>query len=111
MSLPASEEKVLSGIERGLVTRDPCLSSLFAIFTRLTRHEAMPATEQIRRRWRAPHGAVIAFVIALIIGVAVVSSVFSPRACAGVPRAAGGVARAFVRPAAALSQARRCAAG
>jgi hypothetical protein len=112
MSLPASEQKAASRIEHGLMTTDPRLTSLFTIFTRLTRHEAMPAIEQIRQRWwRPPQCAVIAVVIALIIGAAVLSSVFSPSACAGAPRLASATARAWLQPAAALSQGRRCGAG
>ena len=50
MSLPASEERVLTNIEQALRSRDARLNALFSIFTRLTRQEAMPTIEQIRRR-------------------------------------------------------------
>jgi hypothetical protein len=83
MSLPASEERALTRIEQMLLARDPRLKSLFTIFTRLTGQEAMPATEQLQpRRWR-PHSApVIAIVLAIIVGVVVVSSLTAPaRGC------------------------------
>jgi hypothetical protein len=82
MSLTASEERVLTRIEQALLSRDPCLKSLFAIFTRLTRHETMPAIEQLRRRrWQPSAGAVFLLTIALIIGVIVMGSFASPNGC------------------------------
>ena len=46
-------------MERTLLAEDPRLGSLFAVFTRLTRPEAMSATEQVRaRRWRPPRAPV-----------------------------------------------------
>jgi Protein of unknown function (DUF3040) len=50
MSLPASEQRALDRIEETLHAGDPRLRSLFMIFTRLTRHEAMPSTEQVNTR-------------------------------------------------------------
>ena len=47
MSLPASEQRALDRIEEALHAGDPRLRSLFMIFTRLTRHEAIPSTEQV----------------------------------------------------------------
>jgi hypothetical protein len=82
MSLPVSEERTLSGIEQRLLSRDPRLKSLFAIFTRLTRYEAMPAIEQLRRRrWHPPAGAVILLAIALLAGVIVLGSLGSASGC------------------------------
>jgi hypothetical protein len=67
MRLAASQDRALDRIERTLLADDPRLGSLFAVFTRLTRHEAMPATEQVRAgRWR-PQGPVAAVSIALVI--------------------------------------------
>jgi hypothetical protein len=52
MNLPASEQRALDRIQEALHAGDPRLRSLFMIFTRLTRHEAMPSTEQVSaRRW------------------------------------------------------------
>jgi hypothetical protein len=50
MSLHASEQRALNRIEETLHAGDPRLRSLFMIFTRLTRHEAMPGTEQVSAR-------------------------------------------------------------
>jgi Protein of unknown function (DUF3040) len=91
MSLPVSEERTLTGIEQGLLSRDPRLKSLFAIFTRLTRHEAMPTIEQLRRRrWKPPVGAAILLAIALVAGVIVLGSLGSASGC-GRPSASTAV--------------------
>jgi Protein of unknown function (DUF3040) len=50
MNLPASEQRALDRIQEALHAGDPRLRSLFMIFTRLTRHEAMPSTEQVSAR-------------------------------------------------------------
>lgn len=82
MSLPVSEERALTGIEQALLSRDPRLKSLFAIFTRLTWQEAMPSIEQLRRRrWQPPAGAVILLAVALIVGVIVMGSLASTSGC------------------------------
>jgi hypothetical protein len=52
MSLPARQQQALDRIEQTLVAEEPRLGSLFAVFTRLTRHEAMPGTEQVASRLR-----------------------------------------------------------
>ena len=55
MSLPASQRRALSQIEQTLTDDHPGLGALFAVFTRLTAHEAMPVTEQVTARlwpWR-----------------------------------------------------------
>jgi hypothetical protein len=54
MSLPACQQRALDQIEKALMSGDPRLGSLFAIFSRLTRHEAIPGTEQVKpRKWQA----------------------------------------------------------
>jgi hypothetical protein len=94
MSLPVSEERALTGIEQALLSRDPRLKSLFAIFTRLTRHEAMPAIEQLRRRrWRPQAGAVILLAIALIVGVIMMGSLASTNGCGPAQPSAATAAR------------------
>ncbi|HUA28463.1 MAG TPA: DUF3040 domain-containing protein [Streptosporangiaceae bacterium] len=98
MSLPASEARVLTGIEAGLLARDPRFRSLFAIFTRLTRQEAMPTREQLRRtRWRLRPGPVIFIALALVLVGVVLGSLAGPaRLCSAAqkhPAAAGGAAR------------------
>jgi hypothetical protein len=52
MSLPAGQQRALERIEQTLTAEDPRLGSLFAVFTRLTRNEALPRTEQITGRLR-----------------------------------------------------------
>ena len=47
MSLPAWQERILSGMEDALRKGEPRLASRFAIFSRLTRGEALPRTEQV----------------------------------------------------------------
>jgi hypothetical protein len=47
MSLPGCQQRALDRIEQALVAEDPRLGLRFAFFTRLTRHEAMPETEQV----------------------------------------------------------------
>jgi hypothetical protein len=52
MSLPACRKRALDRIEQTLAAEDPRLEVRFAVFTRLTRHEAIPGTEQVPRRLR-----------------------------------------------------------
>jgi hypothetical protein len=47
MSLPACQERILSGIADALRKGEPRLASRFAIFSRLTRGEELPRTEQL----------------------------------------------------------------
>ena len=47
MSLPACQERILSRMETALKACEPRLASRFAIFTRLTRGEELPRTEQL----------------------------------------------------------------
>jgi hypothetical protein len=88
MSLPAAEERTLTRIEQALRSRDPRLSALFSIFTRLTRQEAMPTIEQLRaRRWRPQPGAVLLAVVALLVCAIVAGSLASARGCEQAPTA------------------------
>jgi hypothetical protein len=90
MSLTASEERVLTRIEQALLSRDPRLKSLFAIFTRLTWQEAMPAIEQLRRRrWHPPAGVVILLAVALIAGVIMLGALGSASGCGPAQPSAG----------------------
>jgi hypothetical protein len=50
MSLPARQQRKLEEIEGGLSGSDPRLRSLFGIFTRLTKGEAMPWFEAVPTR-------------------------------------------------------------
>jgi hypothetical protein len=88
MSLPVAQERTLTSIEQALRSRDPRLNSLFSIFTRLTRHEAMPTIEQIRQRhWRPQPGAVVLATIALLVCAIVLGSLGSGRGCGHTPTA------------------------
>jgi hypothetical protein len=72
MSLPAGQQRALSQIEKALADDDLRLGLLFAAFTRLAVHEAMPVTEPIpdrpRRRMRSA--------VVTVIGLAMVTSAF-----------------------------------
>jgi hypothetical protein len=50
MSLPIGEWRRLRRIERSLARSDSRLASLYSIFTRLTRTDAMPAGERLENR-------------------------------------------------------------
>jgi hypothetical protein len=65
MSLRGGEQRALDRIEETLQAGDPRFRSLFTIFTRLTRHEAMPSTEQVNARLRTSLLRAIAIPIAL----------------------------------------------
>jgi hypothetical protein len=54
VSLPACQQRALDGIESALQAREPRLASMFAIFTRLARDEAVPRTESLRAGTRFP---------------------------------------------------------
>jgi hypothetical protein len=84
MSLPASEQRALNRIEETLQAGDPRLRSLFMMFTRLTRHEAMPSTEQVNGRLRTSLLRTIAIPIALaaiLSGLILSSSASGRNAC------------------------------
>ena len=53
MSLPGRQRRALVQIEQSLADDHPGLGPLFAVFTSLTREEAMPVTERVTARpWR-----------------------------------------------------------
>jgi hypothetical protein len=54
MTLPASQQHLLEGIAGELRTTEPRLAGMFAVFTRLTRDEALPRAEQLEARTRRP---------------------------------------------------------
>ena len=89
MSLPASQRRALDQIEKTLADDHPSLGPLFAIFTRLTGHEAMPATERVTARtWRWQRrmlpGVVTIVGLAMVTGALLTLSLMlpGPRACA-----------------------------
>ena len=97
MGLPASQRRALSQIEQTLADDHPGLGALFAIFTRLTGHEAMPATEQVtawswrwqRRMWP---GVVTVVGLAIATGVLLTLSLMLPRTQVCAPGAVTPVA-------------------
>jgi hypothetical protein len=52
MSQPGRQQRALDGIGQRLVAEDPGFGLRFAFFARMTRHEAIPETEQVPRRPR-----------------------------------------------------------
>jgi len=54
MTLPASQQHLLDGIAGELRTTEPRLAGMFAVFTRLTKDEALPWAEQLEARARRP---------------------------------------------------------
>jgi hypothetical protein len=99
MSLPASQERILTGIEDALRNGEPHLASRFAIFTRLTSGEELPRTEQLvlepwprrwLRRWLKSAGlrAVLTVPAALVALAAALSfaSVTGARTCPAMAR-------------------------
>jgi hypothetical protein len=89
MSLPASQQRVLNRMEEALKSREPRLAAMYAMFTRLTTHEALPRREALDlapwwspRRWfpaprhHSPLGPVRAVVIVSLAAAMVVAAVF-----------------------------------
>jgi hypothetical protein len=88
MSWPASQRRALNQIEKTLADDHPNLGPLFAIFTRLTSHEAMPATERFTtrpRRWQRQMrlGVVTVIGLAMVTGALLTLSLMlpGPQAC------------------------------
>jgi hypothetical protein len=86
MSLPASQRRALNLIEKTLADDHPGPGPLFAIFTRLADHEAMPLTERVtaRRQRRMRPAVAIAVGLAMAMGALLALSLMlpSPRVCA-----------------------------
>jgi hypothetical protein len=90
----AGQQRALDRIESTLLDDDLCPGSLFAIFTRLVREEAMPSTERVTagpwRRWLRP-ALTAAFGLAAVVSVLVLSLLVPCRpACPGWCRGRGG---------------------
>jgi sugar phosphate permease len=51
MSIPYRERRLLRHRARALRAADPHLAAMLAVFAQITAAEALPAAEQIRRRW------------------------------------------------------------
>jgi hypothetical protein len=100
MSLPAGQRRALNRIEQTLAVDHPSLGPLFAIFTRLADHDAMPVTERVtaqRRRWRrwrrVPLAVIIVAGLAIATGALLTLSLLlpAPPVCPGA--AIGAAAR------------------
>jgi len=95
MSLPASQRRALNQIEKTLTDDHPSLGPLFANFTWLAGHEAMPVTERVmaqpRRRpqptWRAV-ATLIGLAVAIVALFTLTLTLPSPQACPGTVIAA-----------------------
>ena len=76
MSLPASQQRALSQIEKTLADDHPGLGPLFDIFTGLAGQEAMPVTERVTdRSWRLPWQRRMWPTVAGVVGLALVTVV------------------------------------
>ena len=97
MSLPVGQRRALIQIEKTLADDHPGLGPLFAIFTRLTRHEAMPVTERVtarpwqrvtvrRWRWRRRMWPRVATIVGLAMAMGALVTISltlpGPQACA-----------------------------
>jgi hypothetical protein len=107
MSLPACQERILSGIENELRKGAPRLASRFAIFTRLTGDEELPRTEQlVPRRW-LDRSRMPAMILVPLMMLALASVLFFAGVFSGAARTCGAAVR---RPAAAATRWVTCAA-
>ena len=76
MTLPTSQQRALSQIEKTLADDHPSLGPLFDIFSGLVGHEAMPATERITARPRPlPWQRRMWPTLAAVVGLALVAVV------------------------------------
>jgi len=86
MRLPGSQRRALNQIEKTLADDHPSLGPLFAIFTRLAGHEAMPVTERVtrrpRRRMRPAGLTVVGLAMATGALLALSLTLPGPQACA-----------------------------
>lgn len=90
MSLPFRQQRALDRIEQSLVAEDPGLESRFSIFTRLTRHEAMPGTELLPHRLqRLPRRAIVLPLMGISVAVLLAANWLIPsrQACSASPSA------------------------
>ncbi len=98
MSLPGSQRQALERIEKTLREDDRQLCSLFATFTRLTSHEAMPRIETVTPRWqlRLGLGAAATAIGLAAVMIALLVSLIAPGQppCSG----RGAAATAYLQP-------------
>lgn len=102
--LAGCQQRALDRIGQALLAEDPGLGLRFAVFTRLTRHEAIPGTEQLPDRPQQVRRRAVMLPLVLISLVALVAGsglVPSRQACpVGTNPAAAGMSSVSVPPAA-----------
>lgn len=102
MSLPTRQQRTLDQIEKAFQARDPRIAALFAMFARLTRHEAMPALETLgNQASRFLRPVVLVPLLVLVLAGTVAGASFLPGA--RCPAQAGHVTHSQAGPRAALS--------
>jgi hypothetical protein len=98
MSLPPAQQHTLDAIEDVLQGGDPRLARMFAVFTRLTRHEGMPVRETLAARpwwllarrpvpppagrraaWRLGAKVLVPLLLAATLSLLILSIVGAPR--------------------------------
>jgi hypothetical protein len=111
MSQPGRQQRALDAIGQRLVAEDPGFGLRFAFFARLTRHEAIPETEQVPRRPRGGlrRAVILPLVVISLMGVLAASGLTPSRqtCAAGAPAPAPAAASAMPR----ASHAARCPSG
>jgi Protein of unknown function (DUF3040) len=91
MSLPRRRQRALDQIGHMLAAEDPGLGMRFAFFNTLTRHEAMPATEQVPDRLpRSLRRVALLPLIAISLAALLAASWLTPgrQACLAAPNTA-----------------------
>jgi hypothetical protein len=74
MSIPTGQRRALEEIEKTLTNDHPGLGTMFAIFTRLAGHEAIPVTERVTARpWRLRWQRRMSPRTAPVVGLAIVT--------------------------------------
>jgi hypothetical protein len=106
MRLPGGQQRALHVIEQALVAEDPVLGLRFAFFARLTRHEAMPGTEQVPGR-RFLRRAVVLPLLAVSLLALLAASLLVPGSGQACPAGPNAAAHDF----SSLSRSARCQPG
>ena len=67
--MPGGQQQVLDGIEADLEKGEPQLTSMFAIFTRLTQDDGAPRIEALRPEGRLTRSVRTIIMVPLILGL------------------------------------------
>ena len=93
MSLPGRQQRALDEIEKSLESRDPRLTSLFAVFGRLVAQEAMPTLEELTGRLsRLLRPVLLVPMAAVIMVMSIVLGSLAPGPRCSTLQAARGIA-------------------